>query len=220
MKPTLPSSLSPPAPAADLVLAGDCAFRSGRVHEGCGRARQVLALLLAAAAKGPVIWAQPARQAALPFPAGIAGLVDPDRLLLVRVRDDIDLLWVLEEALRSGSVGLAVGDLAAPPGLTPVRRLQLAAEAGGGRTTGLLLTPEAGGAPGVESRWQLDPAPGGGWTAHRRRARAAPELRLQLVHGPDGRLTAARLALPDPPAASQPAAPHNAPSPAALPRSR
>lgn len=199
MKTTLPPSLAPLTPVADLVLAGDFAFRSGRVHEGCGRARQVLGLLLAGRVQGPVIWAQPARQQALPFPAGIAGLVDPERLLLVRVRDDIDLLWVLEEALRSGAVGLAVGTLALPPGLTPVRRLQLAAEAGGGRATGLLLTPESGGAPGVESRWQLDPAPDGGWSAHRLRARAAPELRLRLFHTPDGRLTVQRLALPDPP---------------------
>jgi hypothetical protein len=38
----------------------------------------------------------------------------------------------------------------------------------------------------VESRWHLSPEPGGGWLAHRLRARMAPELRLRLRPGPGG----------------------------------
>lgn len=183
---TTHATLLPDRPA--LVVAGDLAFRPGRVHEGCGRSRRVLAAMLAGAAGGPVIWAQPAWERDRLYPPGLAAFCDPGRIVIARVRSPAEALWVMEETLRSGAAALAVAELAAPPGLTPVRRLQLAAEAGGSRAPGLLLTPEQGGAAGVESRWRLDPAPGGGWHAHRLRARMAPELRLHLTRDEEGRL--------------------------------
>ena len=170
----------------DILLADGLGFRPGRVHEGCGRSRRVLAAMLAGAVGGPVIWAMPAWERDRLYPPGLAALCDPGQIVLARGRSAADLLWVVEESLRSGAVALAVAELAEPPGLTPVRRLHLAAEAGGGRAIGLLLTPEQGGAPGVESRWHLAPDARGGWRAERLRARMAPGLRLRLVQGPDG----------------------------------
>ena len=183
----LPPGL-PDRPA--LVVAGPLAFRPGRVHEGCGRSRRVLAAMLAGAAGGPVIWAQPAWDRDRLYPPGLAAFCDPGRIVLARVRTAAEALWVMEETLRSGAAALAVAELAEPPGLTPVRRLHLAAESGGSRAPGLLLTPEQGGAPGVESRWRLDPAPEGGWHARRLRARMAPELQMHLMLNSDGRLFA------------------------------
>lgn len=188
-----PPLLSDPAGRPAIVLARDIALRPGRVHEGCGRSRRVLAAMVAGAVTGPVLWARPQHEVEGLMPAGLRAFFDPARLILVRARTALDLLWTLEEALRSGAVGLAVAELAQPPGLTPVRRLHLAAEAGGGRVPGLLLTPDQGGAPGVESRWHLAPEPDGGWLARRLRARMAPELRLRLVRGADGRLETERL---------------------------
>lgn len=179
--------LLPGLPARpDIVLAEGIGFRPGRVHEACGRARRVLAAMLAGATGGPVVWAQPAWDRDRLYPPGLAAFCDPGRIVLARGRSPADLLWVVEESLRSGAVALAVAELAEPPGLTPVRRLHLAAEAGGGRALGLLLTPGTGGAAGVESRWHLSPEPGGGWLAHRLRARMAPEVRLRLRPGPGG----------------------------------
>ncbi len=166
---------APPA----IALTDDIAFREGRVHEICGRARISLALRIAGRTTGPVIWIGPPDGSGL-NPCGMHGLCDPARLLFVAAPRLRDRLWALEETLRAGAVALAVADLTEAPGLTPIRRLQLAAEAGStreARPTGLLLTPGTGGAAGIESRWQSEPChtpAHTGWHLTRLRARMAP----------------------------------------------
>ena len=164
------------------------ALRRGRAHEVGGPARWRAALWLAAQTQGPVLWIAPIRTGMVPNPDGMAGLMDPARLIIARPARPEDALWCLEEALRSGAVAVAVADLPAPPGLTPVRRLHLAAEQAGTRPLGLLLTPGDGGAPGVESRWHM--APGHSpdamrWHLRATRARGLGALPA-LVLGPAG----------------------------------
>ncbi|WP_235912908.1 hypothetical protein [Oceanomicrobium pacificus] len=180
--PTLSRRLS--RTPAGVPLFGDCALAPGRAHEFCGRARHVLALALAAGMTGPVLWIRLGWHAEKLNADGMRAYLDPARLLFVDARRPEDLLWSMEEALRAGCVPLVVAELPEPPPLTPVRRLHLAAEAGGALAPlpplGLLLTPGDGGAQGVESRWQTDPIPG--WAANgparlrvtRLRARMAP----------------------------------------------
>lgn len=135
------------------------ALSRGRAHELCGPARRALALVLAAAAEGPVLWVHAQHTVERLHPDGVAALCDPGRLVFGSCPYERDLLWCAEEGLRSGAVTVVVMELPAPPALTPVRRLHLAAEAGQARTgtapLGLLLTPGAGGAQGVESRWHM-----------------------------------------------------------------
>ena len=176
----LPPSLSPGRARPLLSLGETVGVAQGRVHEICGPARRTLAVMLAARAAGPVLWALPAWRREYLYPPGLAAFLDPARLIRAACPKPVDLLWTAEEALRSGAVGAVVAELEAPPALTPVRRLQLAAEAGGGRVTAFLLTPETGGAPGVESRWHAAPRPGGGWRLRRLRARMAPEAEFDL----------------------------------------
>ena len=177
-----------PQPAVTLVAA--LGLARGRVHEASGPARQSFAVLVAAAMAGPVLWIAPLWQEALLHPDGVARFFDPARLLLIRPQRAPDLLWAMEEALRSGAAPLVVAELGEPPGLTPVRRLLLAAESSGTAPLGLLLTPGEGGANGVESRWHMAPryqAGITGWRLERRRARAQKPQAWHLSHR-EGRL--------------------------------
>lgn len=181
--------------------APDVALALGRAHEGCGPARRLFAALVAARLSGPVLWILPGHEQEQLNPDGLMGWMDPSRLVLVPCRRQPDILWCMEEALRSGSCPLVVAELPVPPGLTPVRRLHLAAEAGaaaGVAPLGLLLTPEQGGAQGIETRWHLAPRPGWAtgadgqragrprWQLSRLRARTAPEAGWIVEAGRDG----------------------------------
>jgi protein ImuA len=176
------------APAADtLVLAPGVGLVRGRAHEATGPTRVAFALMAAARLEGPVLWLQPGWVVERPMGDGMRAFVDPGRLVFGRARAAADILWAAEEALRTGLVPLVVAELPEPPGLTPVRRLHLAAEAGaahGPAPLALLLTQGAG-APGVESRWHLAPAPGWvsgapRWQLTRARARMAPERSWEM----------------------------------------
>lgn len=174
------------APAAPLL--GDLALERARVHEFCGTARRRLALKLAGALSGPVFWIRSGWETGQLHAEGMVGLADPSRFIFLSPKRAEDLLWTMEEALRAGMVPLVVADLPGLPGLTAVRRLHLAAETGAaeGRVApvGLILTPEHGGAPGVESRWSLVPTHGQGgeeaWVLARLRARMQPEKNWRL----------------------------------------
>ncbi|WP_308911127.1 ImuA family protein [Pseudokordiimonas caeni] len=93
----------------------------------------------------------------LPYGPGLqqAG-VTPVRFILVRARRAIDALWAMEEGLRSGAVGLVVGEVA-DMDLTASRRLSLAARESG--VPCMVLGPAGGaGAPAAFSRVQVSAA--------------------------------------------------------------
>jgi protein ImuA len=185
-------------PPPGVPFLGDLALATARVHEVCGPSRRTFALAVAGALEGPVLWIAPGWAAERLNPEGMLRLVQPSRLLFVTPRRAEDLLWSMEEALRAGAVPLVVADLPAPPALTPVRRLHLAAETGAAegacRPLGLILTPQ-GAAPGVETRWSLAPRHPGTreerWEMRRLRARTLPEAAWTVAAGPDGRLAPA-----------------------------
>jgi len=180
-----------PLPAPDaLALAPEIALARARAHEVTGPARIVFALAAAARLSGPVLWIQPNWTPERLMGDGVSGWIEPGRLILARARTLLDILWTAEEALRAGAVPLVVAELPSLPTLTATRRLHLAAEAGATRGTSplaLLLTPEPGGVPGIETRWRLAPSPGwasGGaprWTLTRLRARMAPESTWEMT---------------------------------------
>lgn len=181
---TLPTGGGDPPPS--LVL--------GRLHELCGPERRTLGLMLAGAVSGPVLWiASTAGSEKLHAP-GMAAHLDPGRVTMVDCPRPEDVLWSAEESLRqlasATTGGVVVAELGKPPGLTPVRRLHLAAGGAAARAhgpgvapprglpLGLLVTPGDGGAAGVESRWHMAACSGevpgsDAWRLERRRARGA-----------------------------------------------
>jgi protein ImuA len=180
-------------PRTALPFLGGLSLARARVHEFCGPARRTLALMAARSVTGPVIWIRPGWLPERLYPDGVLPLIEPGRLIFVTPRRPEDLLWCFEEALRAGAVALVVGELPEPPGLTPVRRLNLAAETGateGAQTpTGLILTPGHGGAQGVESRWHIAPRhseKASRWQLDLCRARSEPPQRWSLTPAPAG----------------------------------
>ncbi len=176
------------APALPLLsCAAEISLAQGRVHEACGPARRSFATWLAAQAQGPICWIAPQWQRETLNSDGLSAWIDPARLILIAPKRGEDILWTMEEVLRSGAVALAIADLPELPGLTPVRRMHLAAEngavAGGCLPLGLLLTPANGGAAGVETRWHLRSRHRRGadhWELTRLRARTAPRKSWQI----------------------------------------
>lgn len=140
------------------------------LHEIFGDAAAVgfcasLLVRLLAQRQAPILWCRPARDAyGELYGQGLAAAgLDPERLILVHGRDDTEILWAMEEGLRSGALAAVVGS---PRKIPPIagRRLQLAAEESG--TAGILLRPEDGQPSGRQtatgaalSRWRVLSAP-------------------------------------------------------------
>lgn len=165
-------------------------LRPGRAHEAMGPAARVFAAALIGAGRGPALWICNPRPRERLDPYGLARFCDPGRLILVETREAVDVFWAMEEGLRSGALGVVIAESRKPATLTQGRRLQLAAEAGGG--VGLLLGPD--NAPkntAAETRWRIAPMPGGGWLwelAKNKRGpvaawRVAPDLKVERMHG-------------------------------------
>ncbi len=173
-------------PALD-ALAPNGAFARGAVHEALSDPRQgppprSFALLLARSALasdpddegGLVVWSDPA--ADLYPPAVAAAGVPLDRLLVLRPPGPREEIWAVAECLRCPAV---VAVIAAVPKLTRVeaRRLQLAAERGGG--VGLLMRPHTADVYAAATRWRVAPAPGDA---------QSQRWQVQLLHGHGGRV--------------------------------
>ncbi len=183
------------APAIDAALPGGAGLPRAALHEilaaGAGAAAGFAALLLARSG-ATVFWIARAPDA---WPPGLARFgLPPSRLVLVQAEAESDALWATEEALRCAAVsGVVLAD--AVPDATASRRLQLAAETGGG--IGLLLRDDAGVGHGnhagavrggegpslATTRWRVSGRAGGG----SRHNLSDPQWGLELLRGRAGR---------------------------------
>lgn len=178
--------LSAPAQGKPLFVAMLLArVAIGAADEGApatGRdlVRQAPTRSSASKSSGALIWSDPDHK--LYPPALAAHGIPLERLYLLRA-GLADQVWAVAECLRCKGVGAVV---AAMPRLTRIeaRRLQLAAEAGGG--AGIFLRPAtttgtrgSGDAYAAATRWLVRPAPG---------ERTTQRWELRLLHGHGGRI--------------------------------
>ncbi len=110
---------------------------------------------------GPVLWCEGERtlDAGGLYAPGLARFrLAPEYLIAVRTTRDGDVLWAMEEGLRSGRLAAVVGELDGIS-LTASRRLQLAAEEG--NVAALLLRPQnAAPTPSAAlTRWRIGARP-------------------------------------------------------------
>jgi protein ImuA len=82
---------------------------------------------------------------------------DPARIVLTEGSNRKDVLWAAEQVLRSKGAGLTVIQLAIGPDLIESRRLQLAAEQGGG--LGLVLIEGRAQSSAAQTRWHCQALP-------------------------------------------------------------
>ena len=97
-----------------LPFLGSLRLDLARVHEFCGPARRTLALMAARNGAGPVLWISPAWAGDTLNAQGVVPFIQPGRLIFVRPVRGEDIMWVMEEALRSAALGLVVAELAEP----------------------------------------------------------------------------------------------------------
>jgi protein ImuA len=166
------------------AIAPNKAFQSGAVHELLWPRRltfpKSFALLLAMAAQnngGAIAWSDPERE--LYLPSLSASGIDIRHLILLRCTSRADELWALAECLRCRGVGATVAFIERLNQIE-ARRLQLAAERGGG--VGIFMRPYTPGtrtAYAAATRWLIRPETGG---------EHAQRWSVELVHGHGGRI--------------------------------
>jgi protein ImuA len=148
--------------AIDWALPGGVLAR-GALHEilGMGGDEEDGALAAAFATgilarldkDGIVLWCMPRPD--LYGPGLAAHGLDPERLVLVRVRRDDEILWAMEEGLRAPRIAAVVGEVGVLPSVAS-RRLQLAAEHSG--VTAFLLRRWRDGGEATRERDQPNAA--------------------------------------------------------------
>jgi protein ImuA len=150
----------------DSAVSWVDAFPKGNIHEVWAEkpddqfAATAFTLSILKETKKPFLWVTSQallREHGMPYGPGLqAAGIDPAMLLLVQCRTQQDVLWVLEEALKSKALAAVIGEVGAVD-LTASRRLVLAAREY--NTQGLLLVRTASmPSSAAYSRWKVEPA--------------------------------------------------------------
>lgn len=129
----------------------------GEGEDGAVAAAFLAGILARLAPERPVLWCL--TRADL-YASGLAAFgLAPGRLILARASHDRDILWAMEEGLRSPALAAVIGEVAFLSAAAS-RRLQLAAETSG--TTGFVLCRGNSSATtsSAVTRWRLAALPG------------------------------------------------------------
>ena len=144
---------------------------------------------LAQKVKGTILWINEAHNQQTLNPDGIYPYVNPARFLFANIRHKEDILWCTEEAMRYAACPLIIVNISSfNPGLTPIRRINLA---GGKTKENVMVIPLTSdkyeGVQGVETRWNMAPIHDDinlkrKWRLQRLKARMAPPKLWAISH--------------------------------------
>jgi hypothetical protein len=127
-------------------------------------------------AGGAIVWCDPNREL---YPPAVARFLPLEKLYLLHPQNFAEQSWAVAECLRCRGVAATIAAMPARLSRVQARRLQLAAEQGGG--VGLVLRPLGPGSDvyAAATRWLVGPVPG---------ERTVHKYRMQLIHGHGGRV--------------------------------
>lgn len=146
------SPYSPEQSHGVVSLADTVLLARGRVHEVTGNSADMFAVLVASKLDGPVIWIGLESDVGSLAPTALQHYLDPARIILTEGITRLEILWAMEQVLRTSSVACVVAELSSGPNLRESRRLQVAAEEGG--CLGLVLIDGRVNTSAAETRWQ------------------------------------------------------------------
>ncbi len=138
-----------------LALSDELSLRRARVHEVTGVAADMFAILAAARQDCDVIWIGLGRDVETLCPCGLQAHIGPERLIVVEAVSRGELLWATDQALGAEGRFCVIADMPDALSLKESRRLQLAAEQGGG--LGLILLRGPANTSAAQTRWYCEP---------------------------------------------------------------
>lgn len=144
-------------PNAIFPLGAVHEFLSGQPEDAAATGGFIAGLLASLmGSQGTTLWISSDRTI---FPPALRSFgVQPDRVIFIDLKKEKDVMWVMEEALKCGSLSAVVGEM---PEISFIasRRLQLAVEQS--KVTGFILRrhPRKINTTACVSRWKITPLP-------------------------------------------------------------
>jgi protein ImuA len=164
------------------ALAPGGAFACGAVHEVLNPSTKYRSFLLpallarSAVAQGWIAWCDCTGEL---YPTALHALGVPmNRLLVLRPSTPVEALWTMAECLRCRGIAACICPVGKISRIQ-ARRLQLAAEHGGGIGIVLRGADALGWPYAAATRWMVSPARG---------ERMVQRVRVELLHGHGGRI--------------------------------
>ncbi|MEL7030629.1 MAG: hypothetical protein AAGL97_03725 [Pseudomonadota bacterium] len=146
-------TLLPAQPA--LAMGARVALRTGRIHEVSGAGADMFAVLAAAEQAETIFWIGLHRDMVTLCPTGLQAYLKVEDLVLIEAVSRGELLWAADQALRADGGFCVILEMPDMLSLKESRRLQLAAEQGGG--IGLLILRGGVSTSAAQTRWQCTP---------------------------------------------------------------
>lgn len=138
------------------LTVGSCiSLRKGRIHEVTGAGADLFAIMAAAKHSQNTLWIALHRDLVSLCPTGLQAYIDIQDLILVEAVSRGELLWAADQALRADGGFCVILDMPDQLSLKESRRLQLAAEQGGG--LGLILLRGGVATSAAQTRWDCAP---------------------------------------------------------------